>query len=52
MGQDPAVAEVIRFGIVTFSDSARTVLPLADLALVEAMPTVDGGGPDVLCGGL
>lgn len=40
VGQDPAVAEVVRFGVVTFSDSARTLLPLADLALVEAMPTV------------
>ncbi|HTW10841.1 MAG TPA: VWA domain-containing protein [Acidimicrobiales bacterium] len=40
VGQDPAVAEVIRFGIVTFSDAARTVLPLSDLALVEGMPTV------------
>jgi uncharacterized protein YegL len=40
VGQDPAVAEVIRFGVVTFSDIARTVLPLADLALVESMPTV------------
>jgi len=44
VGQDPAVAEVIRFGIVTFSDVARTVLPLADLALVEAMPTVEAQG--------
>lgn len=40
IGQDPAVAEVIRFGIVTFSDTARTVLPLADLALVSEMPAV------------
>lgn len=44
VGQDPAVAEVIRFGIVTFSDIARTVLPLSDLALVEAMPTVEVEG--------
>jgi uncharacterized protein YegL len=41
IGQDPAVAEVTRFGIVTFSDTAKTVLPLVDLALVEAMPTVE-----------
>jgi uncharacterized protein YegL len=41
VGQDPAVAEVIRFGIITFSDVARTVLPLADLALVESMPTLE-----------
>jgi len=40
VGQDPTVAEVIRFGIVTFSDTARTVLPLSDLALVESMPRV------------
>ena len=38
------MAEVIRFGIVTFSDTARTVLPLADLALVESMPTVEVEG--------
>lgn len=44
VGQDPAVAEVIRFGIVTFSDAARTVLPLADLALVQEMPTVSVEG--------
>lgn len=44
VGQDPAVAEVIRFGIVTFSDVARTVLDLADLALVEAMPRVEVEG--------
>ena len=44
VGQDPAVAEVIRFGIVTFSDVARTVLPLADLALVESMPEVEVEG--------
>jgi uncharacterized protein YegL len=44
VGQDPAVAEVVRFGIVTFSDVARTVLPLSDLALVEAMPTVEVEG--------
>jgi uncharacterized protein YegL len=40
IGEDPAVAEVIRFGIVTFSDVARTLLPLSDLALVESMPVV------------
>jgi len=44
VGQDPAVAEVIRFGMVTFSDVARTVLPLVDLALVEAMPAVEVEG--------
>jgi uncharacterized protein YegL len=44
VGQDPAVAEVIRFGIVTFSDVARTVLGLADLALVASMPTVEVEG--------
>lgn len=44
IGQDPAVAEVVRFGMVTFSDVARTVLPLADLALVESMPVVQVEG--------
>jgi uncharacterized protein YegL len=38
IGEDPAIAEVIRFGVVTFSDIARTVLPLCDLSLVEAVP--------------
>lgn len=44
VGQDPAVAEVVRFSIVTFSDTARTVLPLADLALVEGIPPVEVEG--------
>ena len=44
VGQDPAVAEVIRFGIITFSDTAHTVLELADLALVESMPIVEVEG--------
>ncbi len=44
IGQDPAVAEVVRFAVVTFSDVARTVLPLADLALVESMPEVQVEG--------
>jgi uncharacterized protein YegL len=40
IGEDPAIAEVIRFGVVTFSDVAHTVLPLCDLSLVEAVPEV------------
>jgi uncharacterized protein YegL len=44
VGEDPAIAEVIRFGVVTFSDVARTVLPLADLSLVEAIPEVHPEG--------
>lgn len=40
IGEDPAVAEVIRLGIITFSDVARSVLPLCDLSLVEAVPLV------------
>jgi uncharacterized protein YegL len=38
IGEDPAIAEVIRFGVVTFSDVAHTLLPLCDLSLVEAVP--------------
>lgn len=38
IGEDPAIAEVIRFGVITFSDVAHTVLPLCDLSLVEAVP--------------
>lgn len=44
VGEDPAVAEVIRFGVVTFNDVARTALSLSDLSLVEAVPTVAAGG--------
>ena len=44
IGEDPAIAEVIRFGVVTFSDVARTVLPLCDLSMVEAMPHVGAEG--------
>jgi uncharacterized protein YegL len=44
IGEDPAIAEVIRFGVVTFSDVARTVLPLCDLSMVEAVPPVSPGG--------
>jgi uncharacterized protein YegL len=44
VGEDPAIAEVIRFGVVTFSDVAHTVLPLCDLSLVEAVPEVNAQG--------
>jgi uncharacterized protein YegL len=44
LGEDPAVAEVIRLGVVTFSDVAHTVLPLCDLSLVEAVPEVSAQG--------
>jgi uncharacterized protein YegL len=44
VGEDPAVAEVIRFGVVSFNDTARTVLPLCDLSLVEAVPAVTATG--------
>jgi uncharacterized protein YegL len=40
IGEDPAIAEVIRFGVVTFSDVAHTLVPLCDLSLVEAVPTL------------
>jgi uncharacterized protein YegL len=44
VGEDPAIAEVIRMGIVTFSDVARSVLPLCDLSLVEAVPELSAQG--------
>lgn len=44
VGEDPAIAEVIRFGVVTFSDVAHTLLPLCDLSMVEAVPTVAAQG--------
>jgi uncharacterized protein YegL len=44
VGEDPAVAEVIRLAVVTFSDVARSILPLCDLSLVEAVPEVSAQG--------
>src|ERR1700751_5405793 len=44
IGEDPAIAEVIRFGVVTFSDVAHTLLPLCDLSLVEAVPLLSAQG--------
>ncbi len=44
IGEDPAIAEVIRFGVITFSDVASTVLPLCDLSLVEAVPELTPQG--------
>jgi uncharacterized protein YegL len=44
IGDDPAIAEVIRLGVVTFSDVAHTVLPLSDLSLVEAFAPVAAEG--------
>lgn len=44
IGEDPAIAEVIRLGIVTFSDVAHSVLPLCDLSLVEALPQLSAQG--------
>jgi uncharacterized protein YegL len=44
IGEDPAIAEVIRFGVITFSDVARTVLSLSDLSMVEEVPAVAAQG--------
>ena len=44
IGEDPAIAEVIRLGVVTFSDVAHTVLSLCDLSMVEAVPAVVAQG--------
>jgi uncharacterized protein YegL len=44
IGEDPAIAEVIRLAVITFSDVARTVLPLSDLSLVEAIPVLASEG--------
>ncbi|MBO0693168.1 MAG: VWA domain-containing protein [Acidimicrobiaceae bacterium] len=44
IGEDPAISEVIRFSVVTFSDQARTLLPLADLSLVEEIPALVAAG--------
>lgn len=42
--EDPTVGEIARIGIITFSDKARTVLPLCDLFYVEV--------PELRCGGM
>jgi uncharacterized protein YegL len=44
IGEDPAIAEVIRLGVVTFSDVAHSDLPLCDLSLVEALPELAAQG--------
>src|SRR3984957_8544924 len=44
IGEDPAIAEVIRFGVITFSDVAHTLLPLCDLSLVEFVPFLAAQG--------
>ena len=44
IGSDPAVAEVIRVGIITFSDTATSVLPLSDLSMVDAIPELVARG--------
>jgi uncharacterized protein YegL len=44
IGDDPAIAEVTRFGIVTFSDVAKTVLSLCDLSMIEAVPELSSEG--------
>ena len=46
IGSNPVVADKTRFCIIGFSGAARTVLPLADLSVIRAMPTIayHGGG--------
>jgi uncharacterized protein YegL len=44
VGEDPAIAEIVRFAIITFSDVAHTVLPLSDLSLVEEVPELVAQG--------
>jgi uncharacterized protein YegL len=44
IGEDPTISEVIRFAVVTFSDTARTLLPLSDLSLVEEIPALVTAG--------
>ena len=44
IGGDPAVAEVIRVAIITFSDTATSVLPLSDLSMVDAIPELAARG--------
>jgi len=44
IGEDPTIAEVIRFSVVIFSDQARTLLPLSDLSLVEEIPALTTAG--------
>jgi uncharacterized protein YegL len=46
VGSNPVVADKTRFCIIGFSGTARTVLPLADLSVIPAMPSIayHGGG--------
>src|ERR1700722_11349588 len=44
IGEDPAIAEGIRFGVITFSDVAHPLLPLCDLSLVEFVPVLAAQG--------
>ncbi len=47
---DPTVGEIAKIGIVTFSDTGRTVLPLSDLAAVEIPEIMVEGGTNFAAG--
>ena len=38
--EDPIVGDIARFGVITFSSTAKMVLPLSDLLDVQNMPTL------------
>jgi hypothetical protein len=42
--QSPTLGDLVRFGVIDFSDHARVVLPLTDLRDVTAIPTLEVRG--------
>lgn len=41
---DPAVCDKARFGMISFDDDARVLLPLSDLENVSSVPALSAGG--------
>ncbi|GAA3451718.1 vWA domain-containing protein [Dactylosporangium matsuzakiense] len=50
MQSDPTVGEIVRIALVTFSDEARTVIPLADLAHTDIPEVLIEGGTNFAAG--
>src|SRR5262245_19333847 len=42
--RNPVVGDMVRFGLIDFSDDATVVLPLADIRSVEVLPLVTPRG--------
>jgi uncharacterized protein YegL len=41
---NPVVSDVARIGVLGFATSARVLLPLCDIAMVDELPSFTGGG--------